>query len=148
MRQSAPSPLLRRTALATLSLALGACAPTAALDAAAGAAPAAAPAAAAERPPLATWPGVYALVGSNFPDGTRAAQLEIARVDTTYRVAVHGPPGELVDFRLVADSAYVLWDLGSDGAVMAVDLRLAGDSVTGRWQIGDAQGSIAGRRVR
>ena len=152
MRRPAPLPRPRAArpalALAVASLALGACAP-APLDTAPSPAPSPAPAAsAAARAPLVAWPGTYELVGSNFPDGTRAAGLEIARVDTTYRLTVHGPPGELVTFRIVADSVHVLWDLGPGDALMAVELRLAGDALTGRWEIDGAHGPITGRRVR
>ena len=143
MRPSATFPLLRPAirgaarpgvALAVAGLALGACAPAAG--------PAVSPA------PLAAWPGVYAIEGRGFPDGTRAAQLEIARLDSTYRLAVHGPPGELVAFRIAADSAHVVWDLGAGDEEMTVALRLAGDSLAGRWRIGAVQGPIVGRRVR
>ena len=94
-----------------------------------------------------SWPGVYDLVGNGFPDGERKAVLHIARTDTSYAiVSLQGPPGSLVHFQVVGDSARVMWNLGTD--VMVVDLRGAGDSLSGVWETDESSGMVRGVRRR
>jgi hypothetical protein len=92
------------------------------------------------------WVGTYQLVGSGFPEGDRRAQLIIARRDTTHAVSVAGPPGRLVSFWLVGDSALVVWGLPDE--LMEVRLRQRGDSVHGVWQVAHSKGAIRGARAR
>ena len=93
------------------------------------------------------WPGVYDLIGTGFPEGDRAAVMHIAQRDTGYSlVALQGPPGRLMRFSVTGDSAQVSWFLGS--ATMVVDLRGAGDSLTGQWSSGELSGLIRGSRRR
>jgi hypothetical protein len=49
-------------------------------------------------------------------------------------------------FSVTGDSAQVSWFLGS--ATMVVDLRGAGDSLTGHWSSGELSGLIRGTRRR
>lgn len=108
-----------------------------------------APAPAARPPaPAYDWPGTYVLTGHGFEEGEREAVLTVTRRDTTHALALAGPPGTLVSFRLVGDSAHVLWTLDDGGHFMAVDLRGRGDSVTGRWAVGTTEGAITGYRRR
>ena len=94
-----------------------------------------------------SWPGVYDLVGNGFPDGERKAVMHIARTDTSYAiVSLQGPPGSLVRFHVVGDSAHVMWNLGTD--VMVVDLRGAGDSLIGVWETDEWSGTVRGVRRR
>ena len=92
-----------------------------------------------------TWPGVFDLVATGYPDGERAAVIHIARRDTSYAlVSLQGPPGTLVRFTVVGDSAHVSWNLGRE--LMFVDLHGAGDSLTGQWTSGEWSGVIRGAR--
>ena len=94
-----------------------------------------------------SWPGVYDIVGTGFPEGERAAVMHIAQRDTGYSlVALQGPPGRLMSFNVVGDSAHVSWFLG--GGTMVVDLRGSGDSLTGQWSSGELSGLIRGSRRR
>lgn len=105
--------------------------------------------AATSRVPAAkfSWPGVFDLVGTGFPDGDRVAVLQIARTDTAYSlVALQGPPGSLMRFQVSGDSAHVRWNLGYE--VMVVDLRGSGDSLYGMWSAGESAGFITGARRR
>jgi hypothetical protein len=105
------------------------------------------PAASPASPTSFTWPGVYDLVGTGFPDGDRVAVLQIERADTSYSlVALQGPPGNLERFRVSGDSAHIRWNLGH--GVMVVDLRGSGDSVSGMWMSGELAGLIKGARRR
>jgi len=91
------------------------------------------------------WPGVFDLVATGFPDGERAAVIHIARSDTSYSlVTLQGPPGTLVRFTVVGDSAHVSWNLGRE--LMFVDLHGAGDSLTGQWASGEWSGVVRGAR--
>lgn len=93
------------------------------------------------------WPGVYDLVGTGFPDGQRAAVMSIVKEDTSYTlVSLQGPPGSLVSFKVAGDSAHVVWNLGTDA--MFVNLRGAGDSLTGEWATTEFRGAIHGARRR
>jgi hypothetical protein len=93
------------------------------------------------------WPGVFDMVATGYPDGERKAVMQIARTDTTYSlVSLQGPPGALMRFTVSGDSAHVLWNLGN--GVMVVDLRGAGDSLTGEWESGDWSGAVRGIRRR
>jgi len=94
-----------------------------------------------------SWPGVYDLVGTQFPEGSRRAVLTVERGDSAYRVSVDGPPGRVFAAWIGGDSAHVTWSF-DDGTLMFVDLRGSGDSVRGRWQIGEAGGPLVGRRRR
>ena len=40
-------------------------------------------------PPF-SWPGVYDIVGTQFPEGSRRAMLTVERTDSTYRVSIEG----------------------------------------------------------
>ena len=92
-----------------------------------------------------TWPGVFDLVATGFPDGERAAVMHIARSDTSYSlVALQGPPGTLIRFTVVGDSAHVSWNLGRE--LMFVDLHGTGDSITGQWASGEWSGVVRGAR--
>jgi uncharacterized cupredoxin-like copper-binding protein len=91
------------------------------------------------------WSGVYDLVGDGFPDGQRRAVMEIARKDTSFAlVSVQGPPGALVQFRVKADSAHIMWNLGTD--LMVIDLRGTKDSLTGIWTMSEWSGFLRGTR--
>ena len=91
------------------------------------------------------WSGVYDLIGDGFPDGERRAVMEVAREDTSYKlVSVQGPPGTLVQFRVKGDSAHVMWHLGTD--LMVLDLRGAGDSLSGAWSMSEWSGLLRGTR--
>jgi uncharacterized cupredoxin-like copper-binding protein len=104
-------------------------------------------AAAAPSPTTFAWPGVYDVVATGFPDGERAAVLQIARTDTSYSlVTLQGPPGSLERFQVSGDSARVRWNLGTE--VMVVDLRGSGDSLTGMWMAGELAGFLKGARRR
>ena len=93
------------------------------------------------------WSGVYDLVGDGFPDGERRAVMEIARKDTSFTlVSVQGPPGALAQFRVNSDSAHIMWHLGTD--LMVVDLRGAGDSLSGVWSMSEWSGFLRGTRRR
>lgn len=93
------------------------------------------------------WSGVYDLLGTGFPDGQRTAVMQLAQRDTGVTlVAVQGPPGKLVQFRVDGDSAHVMWNLGTD--LMVVDLRRSGDSLTGVWSTSEWSGPIHGTRRR
>ena len=93
------------------------------------------------------WSGIYDLIGTGFPEGDRYAVMEIARQDTAYKfVSLDGPPGTLLQFRVKGDSAHVMWHLGTD--VMVVDLRGAGDSVSGLWAMSEWSGTLRGTRRR
>lgn len=93
------------------------------------------------------WTGVYDLIGNGFPDGERRAVMEIARRDTAYAlVSLQGPPGTLVQFRVNDDSAHVMWHLGTD--LMVVDMRAAGDSLSGVWSMSEWSGFVRGTRRR
>jgi hypothetical protein len=94
-----------------------------------------------------SWAGTYDVVGTGFPDGERQAVMHIARADTSYTLAsLQGPPGSLVSFRIVGDSAHVIWNLGAEQ--MLVDLRGAGDSLVGRWATNEWSGELLGFRRR
>lgn len=94
-----------------------------------------------------SWPGIYDLVGSGFPDGDRYAVMHVARDDSSYSlVALEGPPGELIAFRVNGDSAHVTWNM--NGPVMRVALHGVRDSVHGRWSIGEQSGPMVGARRR
>jgi hypothetical protein len=93
------------------------------------------------------WAGTYDLIGTGFPDGQRQAVIQISKEDTSYTlVSLQGPPGELVSFGVAGDSAHVVWNLGSDA--MFLNLRGAGDSLTGEWATTDHRGAIRGARRR
>jgi hypothetical protein len=93
------------------------------------------------------WSGVYDLVGDGFPDGERRAVMQIARKDTSFTlVSVQGPPGALAQFRVNSDSAHIMWNLGTD--LMVVDLRGAGDSLSGVWSMSEWSGFLRGTRRR
>jgi len=49
-------------------------------------------------------------------------------------------------FAVSGDSAHVSWFLGHE--IMTVDLRGAGDSLTGEWASGELSGPIRGTRRR
>ena len=107
---------------------------------------AAAPAIVAPATPFA-WAGVYDLMGTGFPEGDRSAVMHIAQRDTGYAlIALQGPPGRLMRFNVAGDSAHVSWLLGAE--IMVVDLRGAGDSLTGQWSSGESSGLIHGTRRR
>ena len=92
-----------------------------------------------------SWPGIYDLVGSGFPEGERKAVLSITRDDTAYALeSLQGPPGKLLSFEVTGDSAHVVWDLGPDQ--MLVDLRGIGDSLVGEWSTGEWAGPVIGTR--
>jgi hypothetical protein len=94
-----------------------------------------------------SWPGVYDLVGSGFPEGDRMAVLEIGRKDTSYTLQkLSGPPGNATIFQVTGNRAHIVWNLGTD--LMYVDLRGSGDSLTGEWFIGDEGGPLRGARRR
>ena len=94
-----------------------------------------------------SWPGTYDLVATGYPDGERTAVMQVERRDTTYAlVSLQGPPGSLIRFRVAGDSAHVIWNTGT--AVMVVDLRGSGNSLTGEWESGDWSGSVRGSRRR
>ena len=94
-----------------------------------------------------SWTGTYDLVGTGFPDGERRAVMQIARADTSYTLAsLLGPPGSLVTFNVIGDSAHVVWNLGTEH--MLVDLRGSGDSLVGRWTTNDWSGELLGFRRR
>jgi len=94
-----------------------------------------------------SWTGTYDLVGTGFPDGERRAVMHIARADRSYTLALlQGPPGTLVSFNIVGDSAHVIWNLGAEQ--MLVDLRGAGDSLVGRWATNEWSGELLGFRRR
>jgi hypothetical protein len=98
-------------------------------------------------PSVFQWPGVFDLVATGYPDGERKAVMHIARTDTSYSlVSLQGPPGVLMRFTVSGDSAHVVWNLGT--GVMVVDLRGAGDSLTGEWESGDWSGTLRGTRRR
>lgn len=99
------------------------------------------------QPPAFSWPGVYDLIGKNFPEGQREAVATITRVDSGYTLDMYGPPGSLVKLHVVGDSAHLVWDLGPEG-LMYGSLHGRGDSLTGRWQILDASGPLVGVRRR
>jgi hypothetical protein len=92
------------------------------------------------------WPGTYDLLGTGFADGPRVAVLTVTPRDTSYHFEIAGPPGALKSLRVVGDSAHVAWDMG--GPVMMVDLRGSGDSLDGRWYVGEESGDIIGTRRR
>jgi hypothetical protein len=92
------------------------------------------------------WPGTYDLFGTGFSDGERRAILTVTPHDTSYRFELFGPPGTLKSLRIVGDSAHVAWDLG--GPVMMVELRGVGDSLDGRWFVGEESGFVYGTRRR
>lgn len=92
------------------------------------------------------WVGTYDVVGHNFPEGSRSAVLTIERHDTAYAFAVVGPPGQLAAAHIAGDSAQLMWDLGPSGDLMTLDLRGAGDSLTGTWRIDQAGGPVRARR--
>jgi hypothetical protein len=99
------------------------------------------------RPFQFSWTGTYDLVGTGFPDGERRAVIHIARADTSYTLAsLQGPPGTLVSFNIIGDSAHVVWNLGAEQ--MLVDLRRAGDSLVGRWATTEWSGELLGFRRR
>jgi hypothetical protein len=92
-----------------------------------------------------SWPGIYDLVGTGFPEGERKAVMSITRNDTAYTLeSLQGPPGQLRSFKITDDSAHVIWDLGPDQ--MFVDLRGIGDSLMGEWSTGEGAGLIVGAR--
>jgi hypothetical protein len=94
-----------------------------------------------------SWTGTYDLVGTGFPDGERRAVIQVARADTSYTLAsLQGPPGSLVSFSIVGDSAHVVWNLGAEQ--MLVDLRGTGDSLVGRWATNEWNGDLLGFRRR
>jgi hypothetical protein len=97
-------------------------------------------------PPF-SWPGVYDLMGTQFPEGSRRAVLTVERADSAYRVSIDGPPGRVFVTWFSRDSAHVTWSF-EDGSLMFLDLRGVGDSVRGRWQMGEAGGPLLGRRRR
>ena len=98
-------------------------------------------------PSTFSWTGTYDLVGTGFPDGERRAVMQIARVDTSYTLAsLQGPPGTLVTFNVIGDSAHVVWSLGAEQ--MLVDLRGSGDSLVGRWATSEWSGELLGFRRR
>jgi hypothetical protein len=98
-------------------------------------------------PSTFSWTGSYDLLGTGFPDGERRAVMHIARADTSYTLAsLQGPPGSLVTFKIVDDSAHVAWNLGAEQ--MLVDPRSAGDSLVGRWATNDSSGERRGIRRR
>lgn len=134
-----PHPAARHTAapiaLATLA-ALTACTP-----------PTRAPRTRPEAPAFA-WPGAYELVGQGFSVGDREARLTVTRADTGYAMTVDGPPGRLEALHIAGDSAHVVWNFDNGESVMRLRLRGIGDSLTGRWQVDDRGGPVAGRRVR
>lgn len=93
------------------------------------------------------WPGIYDLIGTGFPDGQRAAVISIGKENTSYTlVSLEGPPGQLLSFRVAGDSAHVVWNLGTDA--MFLNLRGAGDSLTGEWATTEFRGAIRGARRR
>jgi hypothetical protein len=101
----------------------------------------------AAAPSTFSWPGVYDLVGSGFPEGDRNVVMQIEKADTSYTlVSLQGPPGNATIFQVVGDRARIVWNLGQD--LMYVDLRGSRDSVTGEWYIGDESGSLRGARRR
>ena len=94
-----------------------------------------------------SWPGVYDLVGSGFPEGERKAVMEIGQTDTSYTLlSLAGPPGNATIFQVTGNRAHIVWNLGTD--LMYVDLRGSGDSLTGEWFIGDEGGPLRGARRR
>jgi hypothetical protein len=98
-------------------------------------------------PSTFSWTGTYDLIGTGFPDGERHAVMHIARADTSYTLAsLQGPPGSLVTFTIVGDSAHVVWNLGAEQ--MLVDLRGAGDSLVGEWSTNEWRGEVRGVRRR
>jgi uncharacterized cupredoxin-like copper-binding protein len=98
-------------------------------------------------PDMFDWSGIYDLIGTGFPDGERNAVIHIARQDSAYNfVSLQGPPGTLMQFRVNGDSAHVTWNLGTD--IMVVDLRGAGDSLTGIWAMSEWSGFLRGTRRR
>jgi hypothetical protein len=98
------------------------------------------------------WSGTYDLVATGFPDGERDAVMTVARRDTGHALtSLAGPPGRLLLARFAGDSAHLLWELGAGETarqVMSVGMRAAGDSLSGRWAIGERQGLVHGRRRR
>ncbi len=98
------------------------------------------------------WSGTYDLVATGFPDGERDAVMTVARRDTGYALtSLVGPSGRLLLARFAGDSAHLLWELGAGDTapqIMSVDMRAAGDSLSGRWAVGERQGLVHGRRRR
>jgi hypothetical protein len=98
------------------------------------------------------WSGTYDLVATGFPDGERDAVMTVARGDTGHALtSLAGPPGRLLLARFAGDSAHLLWELGAGETarqIMSVGMRAAGDSLSGRWAVGERQGLVHGRRRR
>jgi hypothetical protein len=94
-----------------------------------------------------SWAGTHDIVGTGSPDGERRAVMHIARADTSYTLAsLQRPPGTLVSFSIIGDSAHVVWNRGAEP--MLADLRGAGDSLVGRWATNEWSGELLGFRRR